>query len=113
MGTRVGLHWVSQHPDLGQNFVCPENLVELPATFCRLGWSFSSKVAASLQNVAGFDKILSGQISQIGAEIGAGLRNVGAETGKPGAEVEKMGQKCFAQLLTTSHINITLDYSHY
>ena len=27
----------SQHPDSGQDFVCPENLVELPATFCRLG----------------------------------------------------------------------------
>ena len=26
----------SQHPDSGQDFVCPENLVELPATFCRL-----------------------------------------------------------------------------
>ena len=46
---------------------------------------------SSLQNVAGFDKILSGQISWIGAEIGAGLRNVGAETGKPGAEVDKLG----------------------
>ena len=27
----------SQHPDLGQDFVCPENLVEIPAMFCRLG----------------------------------------------------------------------------
>ena len=37
LGTRIGLRRVSQHPGSGQNFVCPENLVELPATFCRLG----------------------------------------------------------------------------
>ena len=37
MGTEIGLHQVSQHPDSGQDFLCPENLVELPATFCRLG----------------------------------------------------------------------------
>ena len=36
LGTRIGLHQVSQHPGSGQNFVCPKNLVELPATFCRL-----------------------------------------------------------------------------
>ena len=66
---------------------------------------------ASLQNVAGFDEILSGQISWIGAEIGAGVRNVGSETGKPGAGVDKLGQKCLAQLHTTSHINIMLDHS--
>ena len=39
LGTRIGLRRVSQHPGSGQNFVCPENLVELPATFCRLGYS--------------------------------------------------------------------------
>ena len=36
LGTRIGLRRVSQHPGSGQNLVCPENLVELPATFCRL-----------------------------------------------------------------------------
>ena len=61
--------------------------------------------------MAGFDEISSGQI-WIGADIGAGLRNVGADTGKPGAEVDKLGQKCFAQFHTTS-INITLGHSHY
>ena len=49
------------------------------------------RARASLQNVAGFDEISLGQTSWIGAEIGAGLRNVGAETGKSGAEVEKIG----------------------
>ena len=29
LGTRIGLRRVSQHPGSGQNFVCPENLVEL------------------------------------------------------------------------------------
>ena len=37
LGTKIGLRRVSQHPGSGQNFVCPKNLVELPATFCRLG----------------------------------------------------------------------------
>ena len=39
LGARIGLHRVSQHPDSGQDFVCPENLVELPATFCRLDYT--------------------------------------------------------------------------
>ena len=47
----------------------------------------------SLQNVAGFDEISSGQTPQVGAEIGAGFRNIGAETGKSGAEVQKLTQK--------------------
>ena len=49
----------------------------------------------------------------IRAEIRANLRNVGAETGKYGTEVEKLGKKCFAQLPTTSHIIITLDHFQY
>ena len=36
LGTEIGLRQVSKHPDSGQDFVSPENLVELPATFCRL-----------------------------------------------------------------------------
>ena len=63
--------------------------------------------------MAGFDEISSGQTSWIGAKIGAGFKNVGAETGKSGAEVEKLGQKCFAQLPTTSHIIIKLNHFHY
>ena len=42
---------------------------------------------------AGFDEISSGQTPQVGAEIGAGFRNIGAETGKSGAEVIKLTQK--------------------
>ena len=38
-------------------------------------------------------KISSGQTSRIGAKIGAGLRNVGAEAGKSGTEVGKSRQK--------------------
>ena len=49
----------------------------------------------------------------IRAEIRADLRSVGAETGKYGAEVEKLGKKCFAQLPTTSHMIITLDHFQY
>ena len=44
---------------------------------------------ASLQNVTGFDEILSGQTSQIGAY----LMDFGAGVGKSEAEVEKSGQK--------------------
>ena len=36
LGAGIGLPWVSQHPDSGQDFVSPKNLVEIPATFCRL-----------------------------------------------------------------------------
>ena len=36
LGTEIGLRQVSKHPDSGQDFVSPENLVELPATFSRL-----------------------------------------------------------------------------
>ena len=39
---------------------------------------------SSLKNVAGLNEISSGQLSLIGAEIRAGLRNLGAEMEKDG-----------------------------
>ena len=47
---------------------------------------------ASLQNVADPYEISLGQTSRIGAKIGAGLGNVGAEAWKSGAEVENRGR---------------------
>ena len=52
-----------------------------------------ASIFSSLQNVAGFDEISSGQTLQVGADIGAGFRKIGAETGKSGAEVKKLTQK--------------------
>ena len=43
--------------------------------------------------MAGFDEISSRQTPQVGAEIGAGFRIIGTETGKSGAEVKKLTQK--------------------
>ena len=67
------------------NFILVLSLVRTHTmlSLSRTRTTVSPPPQASLQNVAGFDEISSGQISWIGAEIGAGLRNVGAETGKP------------------------------
>ena len=60
-------------------------------------YKYVCNLHSSLQNVAGLDEISSGQTSWIGAKLGAGLRNAGAEAGKSGAEVTKSGQKSEAR----------------
>ena len=62
----------------------------------------------SLQNVAGFDEISSGQTPQVGAEIGAGFRNIGAETGKSGGEVKKFSQSHRSDFLSFSLLPTSL-----